>query len=858
MAAMYQGNEARKLISSSPLRLPSLDLTPENIALFRSTFKGREDVVPAFWKSKRRDGKSGYSFLCGNKWDPELCNLKKKIRDGCRKCKNADYTPLSDELIEKHISNPWNILGVYPLQKDNTCHFIAADFDKHKPNDPDPIEEVKRFVETCEIQEIPRSVLRSKSGNGYHVYIFFTAAVPAWKARAVAFTLLGEAGVIGDDVEISTFDRLFPNQDVLSGKGFGNLISLPFQASASKKGHTLILDPETDYQRPYVDQWDILRNIEKVSESDLDALIEDWGLKREEPKRAQSDFEPIREEKQLAVFSRVKNGCSFIKHCCDDADKLPEFEWYAFLTIVGRCKDGRRLAHKYSEDHPAYNYEDTESKLEHALIDTGPYTCKTIKDRINSKYCGRCSSKNKVKSPIVLGYSAVNDDTYINAIKELNKKHAVIMHGGKCLVLNEIIEPIFNRPDFTLSSISDFRNSYMNKKIPNPDNPDKEISLANLWLEARDRREYSGIVFEPNASKDADFYNLWKGFAIEPKKGDWSLYKNHVLEVIANGDWSIGVWVLAWLARIIQDPGGKRPGTAIVLRGKQGTGKGVFANLFGKLLGKHSLQIAQASQITGRFNHHFKDVLLGFVDEGFWAGDKQAEGALKNLVTEPFITVEQKGRDIVRVKNNVNLIFASNSDWVIPAGLEERRFFVLDVSDSREQDHKYFKAISDQMENGGFEAMLYDLLREDMSGVDLRTFEQTQGLFEQKLYSMTTLQKYWFERLVDGNLRPLSPEEFAQYGDYTSVGGWSGEVSTIDQYNDYLAFADNINDRYPLCETQFGIALQKMCKDAQKARPRRGGQRVYVRCFPSLEQCREEFETLIKMEIDWDEAEVSF
>jgi hypothetical protein len=746
-------------------------------------------------------------------------------------------------LIRVHIAAPGNILGVYPLLKDHTCHFIAADFDKHKPTDPDPLEEVKKYVEVCEVQEIPCYVLRSKSGNGFHVYMFFSGAVPAWKARVVSFAFLGEAGVIGDDVELSSFDRLFPNQSQLSGKGLGNLISLPFQSAASKKGHTLLLDPESDFLLPYEDQWGTLEKIKKVTESDLDALIKEWNLKKEEPKRAPSDFKPIQEETLLAVFSRIKNGCKFIKHCCDDAEKLPEPEWYAFLSIAVRCKDGRRQAHKFSEDHPAYNYEDTEIKLEHALKDTGPYMCQTIYEQINSKFCKRCSFMNKNSSPIRVGEDILNDDAIVNLIKNLNEKHAVIMVGGKAQVLNEIIDPIFKRPDFTLSSPFDFKTQYGNKKIPDPKKPDKEVSIAKIWLENPGRREHlGGIIFDPSAKPDPHYYNLWKGFTVEPKKGDWSLFKNHILEIIAGGKTSIFQWILAWLARIVQDPGGERPGTAIVLRGKQGTGKGIFVNIFGKILGKHFLPIAQSSQVTGRFNHHFKDVLLAFVDEGFWAGDKQAEGVIKNLITEPFITVEQKGKDIIRVRNNVNLIIASNNDWVIAAGAEERRFFFIDIPSTHEQDHKYFGAIVDQMETGGIEAMLYDLLEMDISSLNLRTFEQTAGLFEQKLHSMTTVQKYWYERLAKGTLMARSRHS-----------GWSGEINTDDQYEDYIFFAETLKDKYPLCEQQFGIALGKLCKDTKKIRKRINRKRVHVRCFPLLKDCRAEFNKMVKMNLEWEE-----
>ena len=442
----------------------------------------------------------------------------------------------------------------------------------------------------------------------------------------------------------------------------------------------------------------------------------------------------------------------------------------------------------------------------------------------------------------------------IQRIQELNEYHAAVMVGGKFLIINEFIDPLTDKPDFSLSSIFDFKNRYANQKLQNPQNPASLIPLAKEWIESPLRREYDGIIFDPN-NENPRYYNLWKGLAIEPHKGDWSLFEAHIYEIIASRNPKIFMWVLAWLARTVQDPGGQRPGTAIVLRGNQGTGKGIFVNTFGKIFGKHFLQIAQASQITGRFNHHLKDAIVVYPDEGFWAGDKQAEGVIKNIITEPFITIEQKGKDIIKVKNHVNLIISSNNSWVIPAGLEERRFFVLDVSDERQQDHAYFRAIIDQMENGGLEAFLYDLLEMDISKYNLREFEQTAGLLEQKLFSMDTVQKYWFERLKDGNLLSYPSEQINQYGD-TGPVGWEREISNSDQHKDYQEFARALNDRYPHHLVAFGMALKKICPSFRNIRRRvHGGGRAYFRQYPPLAECRQDFERLIKMKIDWEEGE---
>jgi hypothetical protein len=242
------------------------------INIFKNTFNGRRDVVPKFWQSSKT-GKSGYSPLCRNEWKEGVCNKP------CRGCESTDYIPLSNQLVFDHFRGA-HILGVYPLLKDGTCWFVTGDFDNHT-GDRDPLEDVKAYYEVCQVQEIPCYISRSKSGNGYHAYVFFSSPVPAWKARIVAFALLQEASVIGEDAELSSFDRLFPNQDELTGKGLGNLIALPFQGRAAKQGqHTLLLNPDTNFSDPFSDQWQALSKIKKIGESTLDDLIGTWNLKR--------------------------------------------------------------------------------------------------------------------------------------------------------------------------------------------------------------------------------------------------------------------------------------------------------------------------------------------------------------------------------------------------------------------------------------------------------------------------------------------------------------------------------------------------------------------------------------------------
>ena len=326
----------------------------EKIQTFRDLFKGHQDVVPGYWKSK--DGKkAGYSPLCRNEWKEGICQRP------CRTCQNADYIPLSNQLILDHFKGK-HILGVYPLLENNTCNFIGPDFDNHD-GDLDPLKDVQSFYEVCEVQDIPTYPLRSRGGKGYHSPIFFDAPVPAWKARAVTFALLTEGGVIGDEIK-SSFDRLLPNQDQLSGKGFGNLIGLPFQGKAGRHGHTLFLDPISDFKEPYKDQWSVLASIETVTENHLDELISTWGLKKAElPKGTKERVDPDKWFKNGIPSGRKHTD--LFRYACQKISQGLGYDEVLILTteLARRCdplpKDGPEQAALDRVNQAFQKYGDT-------------------------------------------------------------------------------------------------------------------------------------------------------------------------------------------------------------------------------------------------------------------------------------------------------------------------------------------------------------------------------------------------------------------------------------------------------------------------------------------------------------------
>jgi superfamily II DNA or RNA helicase len=232
----------------------------EHISLFRSLFKGREDVFAIRWEKGSKKG-----YMPAYFFDPYRYKAHVMKGGAFQNFTEKSYLLLTDEQIAKHLSGNQHI-GLYPLLKDNTSWFIAADFDKNNWK-----EESQKFIEALAAIDIPAYLERSRSGKGGHVWIFFEQPYPACRSRKIALSLLKEIGILSFFDKDASFDRLFPNQDMLSGKGLGNLIALPLQKQAASKGNSCFLDPAT--LLPFEDQWVFLSGIKKVSAERLDTVL---------------------------------------------------------------------------------------------------------------------------------------------------------------------------------------------------------------------------------------------------------------------------------------------------------------------------------------------------------------------------------------------------------------------------------------------------------------------------------------------------------------------------------------------------------------------------------------------------------
>lgn len=438
------------------------------------------------------------------------------------------------------------------------------------------------------------------------------------------------------------------------------------------------------------------------------------------------------------------------------------------------------------------------------------------------------------------GWTPLEDDAKANKydvlVERMNQTYAVVPIGGKIRILRE--KPVVSDPvigHYELLHKEDFRTLLMNETVILADsrgNP-KKVTIADVWLAHQARRTYpNGIGLFPRMKAPDGWYNTWDGFSVKPRPGSCNLLLNHIKEVICNGNDYHYNWLLDWCADCVQDPANPK-GTAIVMRGDEGTGKGTLANTIGELFGPHYRHLIDDSHLLNNFNAHMIDALFVFADEITWGGNIKSAGKLKGMVTEKYLVGERKGVDAIGYRNMTHIMIASNNDWVVPAGANSRRWFVLDVNDRHMQDTSYFGPIKDELANGGLEAFLHLLLERKIEN-DLHTAPRTEALNEQRVRSMSndTLMQWWINRVERGVLQVPSLKEF----DPDNVTeGWPQYVLKPDLYDDYREWCTDDNVR-SMSINIFYAEVKKL--GLSVSRPRVQGERVQVYSIPPLDEAK--------------------
>ena len=423
---------------------------------------------------------------------------------------------------------------------------------------------------------------------------------------------------------------------------------------------------------------------------------------------------------------------------------------------------------------------------------------------------------------------------YDAIVAGMNREYAIVAIGGKIRILRER-QTVVNEWEshYDLLEKQSFLDLLQNDVVWTKGEKPKPVSIAKIWLAHEERRTYhNGMDLFPLREAPEGYYNTWHGFSVEPREGDCSLYLNHLKEVICDGDEKLYDWLITWLADLVQDPSNPK-GCAVVMRGGEGCGKGTFANAIGKLFGPHHRHLIDDSHLTSNFNSHLFDAITIFADEITWGGNKKTAGKLKGMVTERYLIGERKGVDAIQYNNRSHLIVASNSDWVIPASFDSRRWFVLDVPATKTGNMQYFGAINDELENGGMEALLHHLQNVPLGQGDIdsiRFAPVTEGLKKQRILNAQedwTL-RWWIRQLEAGEMGALGAKDREK--------GWPTHVIKNELYDHYERYCMDRNKRVDMMQvwakrmiTDFGLSNSKL---------RNGNERIRTYKVPTLDECR--------------------
>jgi hypothetical protein len=423
------------------------------------------------------------------------------------------------------------------------------------------------------------------------------------------------------------------------------------------------------------------------------------------------------------------------------------------------------------------------------------------------------------------------------AIARMNRQHAVALASGKAVIIKE---PLEDSPDPSpmFMTEKDLRTFYKNERYVvgyRQNGAPIEKSIADIWLESRERRQFEGIVFSPGVDYE-DHYNLFEGFAVKPREGDCSLFWRLLAEGICAGDAELYGYTRKWLAHLVQKPG-ELPEVALVFRGLQGTGKSTVPTLVGKLLGRHYLEVSNMKHLVGSFNAHSGQALLIQVAEAVWGGNRADAGPLKAMVTDPTYLIERKGIDAFSVDNFKRFIFTTNEDWPVHMDADDRRFVVYDVAATFKGDQAFFEQLYVQMEEGGYEALMHDLVSVDLSDFEPRKKPQVVSGLDIKLRSANSVAQWWFDIIENGCWPPTYEEKLGP----TLLHRWEQQVSKAKVFAHYKDWCQRNHERHAEKKAQFWTILKRLVtvRETRVSSGTETRQRTAV--FPTRDECRDQF-----------------
>jgi hypothetical protein len=472
---------------------------------------------------------------------------------------------------------------------------------------------------------------------------------------------------------------------------------------------------------------------------------------------------------------------------------------------------------------------------------------------------------NKLKDDVGLPQSAYSREEAEKGSKDLAELNGIWGFindiGGRVKVMHKRFNEYHG---YTISymSVDDMKLIYQNRVAEETSDmiktiPGKEagMNLGLWWLNHYHRKTYDTVIFDPEQpigdilletkrNRDLFRYNLWEGLGVTPKKGNWRNIRRHIWKVLCNGDKVKFKYLMRWLAWAVQNPG-KRAEVAIILKGKKGAGKGCIAQAFVRIFGKHGTTIASKNHLVGKHNDHLESCCFLFLDEAYHPGDKDGEGMFKSLVTEPSIAIEPKFLGLKTVANRLHIMMASNSDWIIAATEDERRFFINEVSNDYCKNGKYektkdklrktrqmhFEDVMGEINGEGLSAMLYDLLRLKLKDYHPRTSIPHTSEMQRQIELSMPRAKFAVKELLNEGIFPGS----------------------ITDDKEYVVSYPALIEHFLKQDTKFSAskkAIANLCKDIGVELRKIKGQRMMV--FPNLGVAKKRWDKDV-MRTAWDD-----
>jgi phage/plasmid-associated DNA primase len=446
-------------------------------------------------------------------------------------------------------------------------------------------------------------------------------------------------------------------------------------------------------------------------------------------------------------------------------------------------------------------------------------------------------------------------------MQALNNKFAVGSLGGHTVVVEHNGVDFNGRRCYSFKKVEEFKSFWSHEvwivEYSNKNGTEsKQMNLMHQWLKYPDRKTYTAIVFCPGETMPEDYLNLWQGFAIKPQAGDCSLFWDHMLDVICFGDGDAFQYLLNYMAHMVQKVG-ELPEVALVFRGQQGIGKDLFVSAIAKIFGNHFMALSSMEDVAGRFNGPMMDKLVIHANEAIWGGDKKSEGALKTLITDKTRKYESKGKDMIQGNNYTRLLVTSNNDWVVPLDMDDRRYCFFNVTSQYKGNTEYFSKLYAELNNGGYEAILHELLAVDIAGFHPRVRPQclvSNGI-DQVYKRMNTIENFIEESLQTGVLSNyLDP--CRKYPNARSVR-FNSLYDEFEEYCEQQRVQHRPSSR-DFSHKVFGFKqkpglLPNNGKYQQVDRA--GAGKVLCYSIGSLEQCRSYFEQTVMggRKVDWDD-----